>query len=594
MAGYKAGGMLTLGQRNSAAARGQRMTGSDPAAPVLGNGNGHLQAANGAGNGNGYGAMMEGGSLKTENGDSHGRAHGNGNGSGNGNGNGNGNGHGNGGGHGRGAGREVRSATAKEQVFEVLHVVFKRWRLILGLFAVVALSGLLTVMARGPQYMAAGKVLITTNRADATIQPTDVDNLDSLKLNDAVVQSEVHLIQSRELLEQVVRGLALARAGGNVVNIASAADDREAITARVLRIAQRLKVTPIRGSNVIEIDFNSGDPSEAAQVVNRMIDEYLSYHAIVHGQQALPGFYEEQSTLVMQDLRHAEEALSEFVTREGIVSPAAEIQAAVTEISNIESDLRIRTASVLGTEEKLRAVREQLAAQPETMKRQQQLEVNPVVKQLREQLVDRQVDQVALLRKYTDNDRHVRDNQTEINDLSMKVNKEQASEAMSVSAETYGVNPVYESRLGNLLDLESQLRDERARKVSLEEDLARQRRQLIDLKQRGLTFDHLDQEVQRERAAVDLYTRRQAEAAIEDAMDQKKLVNVAVVQRPGLPLQRTDSAKIPLALAIGSGLAVSFGAAFGLEYLNRTLRFERDVERYLGLSVLGTVADAKS
>jgi hypothetical protein len=247
------------------------------------------------------------------------------------------------------------------------------------------------------------------------------------------------------------------------------------------------------------------------------------------------------------------------VTREGIVSPAAEIQAAVTEVGNIESDLRIRTASVLGTEEKLRAVREQLTAQPETMKRQQQLEVNPVVKQLREQLVDRQVDQVALL-----------------------------------SAETYGVNPVYESRLGNLLELEAQLRDERARKVSLEEDLARQRRQLVDLKQRGLSFDHLDQEVQRERAAVDLYTRRQAEAAIEDAMDQKKLVNVAVVQRPGLPLQRTDSAKIPLALAIGSGLAVSFGAAFGLEYLNRTLRFERDVERYLGLPLLGTVANAKS
>ena len=78
-----------------------------------------------------------------------------------------------------------------------------------------------------------------------------------------------------------------------------------------LRISQRLKVTPIRGSNVIEVDFNSGDPSEAAQGVNRMIDEYLSYNAVVHGQQALPGFYEEQSTLVMQDLRHAEEQMSE-------------------------------------------------------------------------------------------------------------------------------------------------------------------------------------------------------------------------------------------------------------------------------------------
>ena len=94
-------------------------------------------------------------------------------------------------------------------------------------------------------------------------------------------------------------------------------------------------------------------------------------------------------------------------------------------------------------------------------------------------------------------------------------------------------------------------------------------------------------------SAVELYTKRQQEAAIEDAMDQRKLVNVAVVQRPGLPLQRTDSTKVPLLLAIISGLAVSFGGAFGLEYLNRTLRFERDVERYLGLPVIGTVSEAK-
>ncbi len=584
MAGYRAGGMLATLPRNvPARGAGQRLGGPGAAPAPAGS------AAPQAANGNGYRTAGESYERAPgENGNGHSHARG-GNGHGNGNGNGNGNG-----GHGRGVSKDVRSATAKEQVFEVLHVIFKRWRLIVGLFAVIALSGLLAVLARGAQYMAAGKVLITTNRADSTIQPTEADNLDTLKLNDAVVQSEVHLIQSRELLEQVVRGLALAKAGGNVVNIASAADDREAITARVLRITQRLKVTPIRGSNVIEIDMSSGDPSEAAQVVNRMIDEYLSYNAVVHGQQALPGFFEEQSGLVMQDLRHAEEEMSDFITREGIVSPAAEIQAAVTELSNIESDLRVRNASVLGTEEKLRAVRDQLSGQPETMKRQQQLEMNPVVKQLREQLVDRQVDQVALLRKYTENDRHVRDNQTEINELSMKVNRENAAEAMSVSTETFGVNPVYEARLGALLDLEAQLRDERARKAALEEDLARQRRLMVDLKQRGLEFDHLDQELQRQRAAVDLYTKRQAEAAIQDAMDQKKLVNVAVVQRPGLPLQRTDSAKIPLALAIGSGLAVSFGAAFGFEYLNRTLRFERDVERFLGLPVLGTVAEAKS
>jgi uncharacterized protein involved in exopolysaccharide biosynthesis len=164
---------------------------------------------------------------------------------------------------------------------------------------------------------------------------------------------------------------------------------------------------------------------------------------------------------------------------------------------------------------------------------------------------------------------------------------------MTISGETFAANPVYEARLSELLNLEANLRENRARKLALEEDLDRTRRQLVSLKQRAFEFERLDQEVQRQRSAVDLYVKRGQEAQLEDAMDQHKLVNVAVVERPNWPLERTDDRKVPLLLAIISGLAVSLGGAFGLEYLNRTLRFERDVERYLGLPVLGTVADAK-
>lgn len=566
--------MLTSGHRPSGGSAGHGN----------GHGNGRVEASS-AGNGyrasgNGYRSGSGNGYRTAENGN--GYQYGHGGGGGNGNGNGNGNGH-----------PDARSASAKEQLFEILHVVFKRWRLIAGLFAVVALSGLLAVLSRGPQYSASGKVMITSDRADAMIQPTEADSLAMLKLNEAIVNSEVHVVQSRELLEQVVRGLALARAGGNVINIANAADDREAISERAIRIRNRLKVTPIRNSNVIQISFGSGDPSQAAQVVNRIIDEYLAYHAIVHSQQGLSGFYEEQSAILMQNLRRAEDSLGEYAQREGIVSPEVEIQSALKGITAMEAELRERSANIAGTEEALRVVREQLAAQPETVKRIQNLEVNPVVRQLREQVTERQVDRIALLQKYTENDRHVRDNQTEIDMLEAKLARVANHEPMSVSGETYAANPVYEARLTALLDLEGKLRENRARKLAVEEDLARSRRQLVSLKERAMEFQRLDQEVARQRQVVDLYTKRGQEAQLEDAMDQRKLVNVAVVERPGLPLDRTDDRKVPLMLAIISGLAVSLGGAFGLEYLNRTLRFERDVERYLGLPVLGTVADAK-
>ncbi|OFV87320.1 MAG: hypothetical protein A3J75_05465, partial [Acidobacteria bacterium RBG_16_68_9] len=475
----------------------------------------------------------------------------------NGNGNGNSNGRSNGNGNGNGP-------SVNEQVYEILHVAFKRKRLIAALFLAVALPGLIATWSRRPTYVASGKVLIVSDRADVTIQPSDINSLATIKLNESTVNSEVHIIESRELLEQVVRGLTLASTGGGVFGIANAASDHEAIGNRVLRLARALKVTPIRASNVIEIGYPSSDPVLAAQVVNRVVDEYLSYHAMVHGQKGLSTFYEDQSRLLQAELRRAEQTLRDFSYREGMVSPAAQIQSAVTAVADLETVLRTVSTSIAGAEEKLRTISEQLTDQPSVMKRAQYLGVNPVVQQLSEELTDRQVDRVALLRKYTDADRHVRDNAEEIAEIESQLSETRREEPTIITQELVGSNPVYEARLLDLLKLEAELKENRAKRLVLEDELARNRRQLVLLKQKTLDFDHLDQEVQRRQATLELYEKRQQEARIGDAMDQEKLVNIEVVERPKLPLRQTDNRRAPLMLAILSGLVVALSGAFGM------------------------------
>ena len=44
-----------------------------------------------------------------------------------------------------------------------------------------------------------------------------------------------------------------------------------------------------------------------------------------------------------------------------------------------------------------------------------------------------------------------------------------------------------------------------------------------------------------------------------------------------------------LGLSIVAGLVLAFGVAFALEYLDTTVKTPDDVERYLGLSVIGVV-----
>jgi succinoglycan biosynthesis transport protein ExoP len=495
-------------------------------------------------------------------------------------------GNGNGGGDPNG-----RRATANEQLYELLHVLFKRKRLVIALFLAITFPSVVAMWSRKPVFVAKGKVLIVSDRADGTISPTEIDTLALLRLNEATVNSEVQIIQSRELLEQVVRGLRVASTSGGVVGIANAASNHEAIGTDLLNLTRALRVSPVRASNVIEISYPSPNSAYAAQVVNRVVDEYLAFHAMVHGQKGLASFYDKQGRGLLATMREAEEKLREFSLNEGLVSPAVEIQAAVSALTSLEGDLRAVSSKVAGTEEKLRVVNEQLAEQPTVVKRAQYVGVNPVVNQLGEQLVDRQVDRIALLRKYTDKERRVRDNDEEIAELEMQLHATKRDEPTVVTQELIGPNPVYEARLTEMLRLEAELKEHRARRLWLEGEIARGRRQLVSLKQKGLEFDRLDQEVLRRRALLELFERRQQEASIGEAMDQERLVNVEVIERPKLPLDRPNNPRTPVYLALLSGLVVAFAGAFGAEYLNRTLRFEREVEQTLGVPVLGRIPD---
>jgi len=478
-----------------------------------------------------------------------------------------------------------------QQVGDILQVIFKRKRLIATVFLAIVLPALLSTALRKPSYIATAKVQISTQRSDPTLQPTDLTRLEAIQLNESLVNSEVHVITSRDLLEQVVLKLAPSRDG------ASPRKDGPKIPLygeQLLTLSQNLAVTPIKASNVIQIDYKNSDQMVATRVVNRVIDEYLGYHALVHGREGLSRFYDEQGRLLEQESRKADDAFVRFSEAEGIVSPKDEIQAQVRMVAEVGSALRDVISSISGTEERIRAVREQMAAQPEVIKRSQFLDVNPVVTQLGAQLVDREVDRVGLLRKYTELDRHVRDNADEIADLRAHLEAETREHPTIVSHQLYRSNPIREERLHTLLDLESQLREMRARQVSLDDDVSRAQRQLMGLQQKAVEFDRLDKERTARRDTYELYVKREQEARISQAMDEEKLVNVDVVQRPALPLQRVDMQRVSTLVAMIAGLVVGLAAAFAREFMSPTLHSEGDVSRHLGLPLMASIADAKA
>lgn len=477
-----------------------------------------------------------------------------------------------------------------EQIRDILHVLFKRKRLILLVFLSVALPGLIVTSLQKPMYIASAKVMITTQRSDPTVQPTEQTRLEDIRLNESLVNSEVHVVSSRELLEQVILNLARADDG----TILARADDKKKTKTfgdQVLNLGKKLAVTPIKSSNVIRIDYKHSDEGAAAQIVNRVVDEYLHYHAEVHGAKGLPRFYDEQRRKLARELRDAEDTMLRYTADTGMVAPEAEILAVVRQTSELSSLLREVTMSIAGVEEKVRTVRDQISQQPELVKQSQSLQVNPVITQLSAHVLDREVDRVSLLRRYTEEDRLVRDNAAEIAQLESKLDDEKRERPTVVANELIRANPIREDLLRELLDRESRLRELRARQVTLEDERDHVSRRLVSLRQSSVDFQRLEADVKQRREMYDLYVKREQEARISQAMDERALVNVDVIQRPALPLPPADARGVTRWLSVIAGALVGIAAAFGREYITRSLRSEYDVTRHLGLPLLASIGE---
>ena len=111
-----------------------------------------------------------------------------------------------------------------------------------------------------------------------------------------------------------------------------------------------------------------------------------------------------------------------------------------------------------------------------------------------------------------------------------------------------------------------------------------------DKKRKGFEYDRLLREVNAKKENLDLYKKRAEEARISDAMDERKFSNAYILERASLPLPRANySAFMLMAITIIVAMGIAVAAAFGLEYLNKTLRNEDDIEEQIGLPVLATI-----
>jgi uncharacterized protein involved in exopolysaccharide biosynthesis len=91
-----------------------------------------------------------------------------------------------------------------------------------------------------------------------------------------------------------------------------------------------------------------------------------------------------------------------------------------------------------------------------------------------------------------------------------------------------------------------------------------------------------------------LYQRKREEARIGDALDERRILNVAVVEPPVAPALPVHSMLFWLAVSLGLAVPTSLGAGFTAEYFDPTIRTPGEAGDLLEAPVLAWLPEAQT
>lgn len=382
-------------------------------------------------------------------------------------------------------------------------------------------------------------------------------------------QNYIQIMKSRTLLEQV-----RAKVGLDEVSIAS--------------LEKRLTIQPVQGSDILKLSMQSEDPLEAQVFVNTLSEVFIEWNRLYkqEDRRSAREFIETQLVTVETSLGVAEDTLRVYKEQEKSLAPSQETIARINQLATLETSLGQVQISKMEITERINQVRAKLASQEETLISSTTIGENRFVTEYRAKLADLEISLSGAREKYTDRHPSILALQAEIDDVKEKL-IEQVERV--IGTETRTLNPVHRELYGNIISQEVEFMALEAREAALHSLISENEAKLSELPVKELELARLVREAKvLEELYIMLRTKKE-ETRIAEAM---QTADVQVIDAAVLPLHPIKP-RVKLNIAIGAvlGMFLGVGLAFLLEFMDNTVKTKEDVERLLGLPVLGQIPE---
>jgi len=468
---------------------------------------------------------------------------------------------------------------------ESLFNVADYWRLAVK-YRLIILASLVTCLVIGTAF-----TLLTTPiyTATATLQidreAARVLNVDEVQPRESMVQGEEFfqtqygILRSRSLAERVIDSLGLSTSDRFLEQMDISPPDQDDGTAAersaerrqaVLKAVQEnLSVSPVRGSRLVSVSFNSPSPQLSAQIVNAFAENFIQanldrkYQSSSYARE----FLEERIAQTKARLEDAERQLVSYAANEQIIN-VREASAENGEAQSLTMNNLVALNSSLSEARAARVAAEQKWRQAQSAALMTIPDVlqNLAIQRLTEERAKLDAEYQQKLQIFQAGWPELVQLKARIDELDQQI--------------TTIATGIRNSIRGQYVVAANEERALQGQVNGLQGDV-------LDLRSRSIQYNILQRELDTSRTLYDGLLQRYKEVSVAGNLASNNISVVDQAQAPQKPSKPRLAVNLLLSLLVGIGLGVV--VAFLLEALDETVASPEDIESKLGLSVLGVI-----
>lgn len=328
-----------------------------------------------------------------------------------------------------------------------------------------------------------------------------------------------------------------------------------------------VRVEPVKNSRMVNIGFESSDPSTAATIADAVANAYIDIVLDIKmgtAKQAVEWMTKKIDEQKVK-LDESQKSLQEYIKDKDIVALESKESAAPTKLQSLSAQLISAETRRRDAEALYNQVRD-FGGNPQGALSIPAIASDPVIQTLRTEEIRLEKDVLEMSKRF--GEKHPQ---------MVRVKEDLRAVREKIAAET--------KRAVSSIKNEYEL--SRAKEAGLRNQYAQGKGEAITLSEKGVQYGILKREVETNQQMYEALLKKIKETSL---VEEVKSFNIYIVDRAEVPRGPIRPRKMfNILLSVVAGLFGGIGIAFFIEYIDNTFKSPDDIEKKLDLPLLGVV-----